>query len=98
MADKNQIIRDFTNYIGSESYSRWYVGIASDPKERLFGDHNVSESGGAWIYRDAESESIARDVEKYFLNLGANGGGGGGDGSSRYVYAYRKTSTTNEDN
>lgn len=98
MADKNQIIQDFTNYIGSESYSGWYVGIASDLKKRLFNDHNVSESQGAYISRNAGSADTAREIEEYFLDLGADGGGGGGDDSSQYVYAYRKTSSTKEDN
>src|SRR3989338_246691 len=98
MADRDQIIRDFTAYMDGEPYSDWYVGITSDLRKRLFNDHNVSESNGVWIHRDAESEATARAVEKHFLDLDADGGGGGGDGSSRYVYAYRKTSTTNEDN
>lgn len=78
--------------------SSWYIGIASKPRDRLFNDHNVVEHGGSWIFSDAESESAAREIESYFLNLGVDGGGGGGDESSRYVYAYRKTSATNEDN
>jgi len=98
MADKDQVIQDFINYMGGTPDSNWYVGITSDPKKRLFNNHNVSEHTGKWIHGDAGSESIAREIEEYFLNLGADGGGGGGDGSSRYVYAYRKTSTTNEDN
>jgi hypothetical protein len=62
------------------TYSDWYVGIVSDPRNRLFRDHNVSENGGAWIYREAESSSAAREVEEYFVNLlGTNGGSGGGD-------------------
>lgn len=80
-------------------YSNWYVGIASDPKERLFTEHNVSEKNGAWIYREAENSSAAREVEEYFVNtLETDGGPGGGDSSTKYVYAYKKTSYTNENN
>jgi len=32
------------------AYSNWYCGIASNPKDRLFREHNVSEENG-WIYR-----------------------------------------------
>lgn len=95
MAD---IIRDFVNYMDGVPYSEWYVGITANPRKRLFNDHNVSEHSGVYICKDAGSESAAREIEGYFLNLGTDGGGGGGDGSSRYVYAYRKTPTTNEDN
>ena len=79
------------------NYSDWYVGIATDPKGRLFNDHAVDEKNGAWIYREAENSSSARDTEYYFVNtLKTDGGTGGGDYSSRYVYAYKKTSYTTE--
>ncbi|PIQ92489.1 MAG: hypothetical protein COV70_00475 [Parcubacteria group bacterium CG11_big_fil_rev_8_21_14_0_20_39_22] len=96
---KESIKVDIKAYIQNNggAYSDWYVGIASDPKERLFTDHNVSEKGGAWIYREAESSSAAREVEEYFINtLGTDGGSGGGDYSTKSVYAYKKTSTTKE--
>lgn len=100
MADTKESIKaDIKAYIQKNGsvYSDWYVGIASDPRARLFNDHNVSEKGGAWIYREAESSNAAREVEEYFINtLGTDGGSGGGDYSTKSVYAYKKTSTTNE--
>ncbi len=79
------------------NYSDWYVGIATDPKDRLFNNHNVDEKNGVWIYREAEDSSFARGIEDYFVNtLKTDGGTGGGDCSSQYVYAYKKTSYTNE--
>ena len=78
-------------------YSDWYVGIASDPKERLFTDHNVDEKKSAWIYRECENSSVAREIEEYFIDtLGTDGGSGGGDYTTRYVYSYKKTSNTKE--
>ena len=77
-------------------YSGWYIGIAADPRDRLFNDHNVSEKNGAWIYRDAGAEQGARAVEDYFVGLGCKGGPGGGRSDSRYVYAYKITPTTRE--
>jgi len=79
------------------AYSDWYVGIASDPRDRLFNDHNVSKDNGQWIFRECEDSAVARDVEDYFVNtLGTDGGLGGGDNTTKYVYAYRKTSRTKE--
>ncbi len=78
------------------NYREWYVGIASNPRNRLFNDHNVDEKNGAWIYRDAGSDTAARRIENYFLTKGCKGGDGGGDASTKYVYAYRITSTTRE--
>lgn len=80
----------------SGSYSDWYVGIASDPKDRLFNEHNVDRENGTWIYRECESSSIAREIEEYFVELGTDGGFGGGDYTTKLVYAYKKTASTNE--
>jgi len=98
---KQEIISEVKSYMAQcgGSYSDWYVGIATDPRGRLFNDHNVDEKKGAWIYSEAENSSSAREIEDYFVNtLGTDGGTGGGDYSSRYVYAYKKTSYTNENN
>ena len=88
-----KIIEDFQKYIW-DSYANWYVGITNDPKNRLFKDHGVSQNG-AWIYRQADTTEIARDVEFFFLSQGCDGGSGGGDDDSGFVYAYKKTSSTN---
>ncbi len=94
---KQQIITDIDAYMrqhGSPN-STWYVGIASDVRDRLFNDHNVNEKSGVWIFRQAISSSVAREVEKAYLDAGCDGGSGGGDASTIYVYAYRKTNSTN---
>lgn len=78
-------------------YSDWYVGIASDPRQRLFNDHNVDEKNDAWIYREAMNSESARAIEDYFINtLGTDGDVGGGDDTSKFVYAYKKASHTIE--
>lgn len=78
-------------------YSDWYVGIASDPKERLFEDHNVDKETNGWIYRKAESSDIAREIEEYLIDvLGTDGDTGGGDETTDWVYAYKKAPHTEE--
>jgi hypothetical protein len=93
-----QIVKDIGAYIEKHggANSTWYVGIATSPRDRLFDDHNVTEKGGVWIYRQAESSVVARAVEKSFLEVGYKGGPGGGDGGTDYVYAYKITSDTKE--
>jgi len=93
-----QIVKDILEYFGKEggSYSSWYCGIASNPRDRLFTDHSVSEDNGWWIYKDANNETNARDTEQYLLGLGFSGGPGGGDGATKYVYAYKITTSTRE--
>lgn len=91
-------IKEINDYIVSweGNYRAWYVGIASNPRDRIFSDHSVNEKTDAWIYRDAGSSNSARQVEGYFLNLGCQGGSGGGDVTTRYVYAYKINSHTIE--
>jgi hypothetical protein len=74
--------------------SHWYVGIASNPTNRLFIDHNVDRENGWWIYCMAMSDSDARMVEQSYLASGCSGGCGGGDHATVYVYAYLKTGRT----
>lgn len=93
----NQTIADFNNYIRQHggAYSQWYVGVASEPRDRLFNDHNVQEHSGAWIYDNCGTDTAARQVEQYFLRLGCKGGPGGGDYNTKYAYAYKITFNTN---
>ena len=87
------IQREITDYIRTcgGPYSAWYVGIASDVRQRLFGEHRVDKKAGSWIFRTCASEDVAREIEYYFLDLGADGGPGGGGEDSTFVYAYKKT-------
>lgn len=98
IVSESQAIADIDAYIRKcgGAYSAWYCGIASSPRNRLFSDHQVAENGGAWIYRDCGTDTVARRVEDRFLGAGCKGGGGGGDRGTRYVYAYKITPTTSE--
>lgn len=94
----DSIAQEISAYIRQRggSYSQWYVGIATAPRNRLFGDHNVSESDGAWIYSGCATSAEARAIEAHFVSLGMKGGSGGGDGGTKAIYAYRITPTTIE--
>jgi hypothetical protein len=97
MSEESELIGKIKNHIADRggSYSEWYVGIAKDPKQRLFKDHNVNEDTDKWIHVGASSSTVARNVEDYFVSkLGTDGGSGGGDSSTIHVYAYRKNSHT----
>lgn len=96
-APKQQVIADIRAFIERcrGACRGWYVGIASDPRSRLFGDHGVDEKGDMWIYRECESAVLAREVEEFFVKMiGTDGGLGGGDESTRWVYAYKKAPHT----
>ena len=75
-------------------HSDWYVGIAANAELRVFTDHKVEKATGAWIYRRADSSTIARNVERIYRNAGCDGAAGGGDAAAVFVYSYRKTPQT----
>ncbi|MCH8944602.1 MAG: hypothetical protein IH910_07415 [Proteobacteria bacterium] len=97
MGDKAKVSTFLTNYINKNeqpSLKNWYVGIASDVKDRLFSDHNVTKDGGLWAHSPADTAAIARAVEAELLAEGLDGGKGGGDDTTKSVYVYVKTSST----
>ena len=87
------IIRDFDEHLkksGRQYYSEFYVGITNNIEQRLFVEHKVPRSNHWWIYAPADTEAIARNIEKTYLNKGMRGGvgGGTGNGDAKYVYCY----------
>lgn len=90
------IIAEIDAYMQKFRYQNpaWYVGIASDAVQRLFTDHAVDQQKGAWIYRHADTSTVARAVEMAYHTAGCDGGPGGGDADTVTVYAYLKTTTT----
>ena len=93
-----QIAADIEAYMAKfgKPYSAWYIGIAADPRRRLFIDHAVDERNGAWIHSNAGTDRAARSIETYFINKGCKGGDGGGDYTTTHVYAYLITMNTRE--
>lgn len=95
---EQQIHDDIIAHIQKEggAYNTWYVGIAANPRERLFTAHQVQEKDSWWIFREAINSQSARNVEKFIIdNYRTDGGSGGGDVNTIYVYAYKKTNSTN---
>ena len=100
MSTQAEVIDRFQQYIdrngGVRASYGWYVGVSSQPRERLFRQHKVNEHEGAWIFAKADSSSDAWAVERHFLEHGSEGGSGGGDRTASNVYAYRVTWYTKE--
>ena len=94
--NQEQVYDEIVSHIDSHgfAYSKWYCGIASDWKDRLFNEHQVPTKGQAYIARQCFNNNGARVVEKALIGLGIDGGGGGGDESTIYVYAYHKGTMT----
>ncbi len=79
MATSQQVFATLSNYINGNGgqFSQWHAGISSDPRQRLFNDHNVDEHRDAWAYDFCPSDSDARAVEEALIHTGCKGGGGG---------------------
>jgi hypothetical protein len=99
VVSSQQIVDDIVAYINANGAGlrHWYVGIASDARDRLFSQHSVDEKNGIWIFRTADTAEDARIVEQYLIdNYKTQGGPGGGDSTSKAVYAYLVTNNTKE--
>jgi hypothetical protein len=97
--DKIVIIKEMLSYMRANGGpdKSWYVGISQDARKRLFTDHNVSKDQGIWIDLTADTASIAREVEDFFINqVKTDGGAGSGDIAANKVYAYKKTPSTRQ--
>lgn len=77
---KNEIINAIEQRISSakkKDYSIWTIGITDNPKERKEQHKNEGKDVQFWLEWKTESEADARDIEKYFISKGVNGGTGG---------------------
>lgn len=89
--DKEAIIKEISEHIrtsGRSHYFEFYIGVTNDVERRLFDEHRVYRKGMCWIYVRADNAAIAREVERYYQDLGMRGSTGGGDDESTYVYCY----------
>ena len=81
-------IDNFCAIVKVDSIERIHIGITKDPIRRLFHEHKISDEDYWWIYIKADSEETARAVERYFIEMGMQGGTGGGDNESVFVYCF----------
>ena len=70
-----------------KQYSSWTIGITNDPQRRKREHASEGKKVKYWEDWEANSESDARYIEKYFLDRGMDGGSGGGENPT-YVYIF----------
>ena len=93
---EQEIIQTIDEYVKKCGgvYPQWYIGITNDPERRMFEEHNVSRQGH-WVYEPAASSTVARRIEKLFIDVRKMTGGlGGGDTDANVVYSYKKSAGT----
>jgi hypothetical protein len=93
-----EIVQAFENFFGQHGryYSEFYVGIATDPVDRLTKGHGVSQSIPHIYWNSPLHTNVVRQIEDLFLKKGAKGGPGGGDNSTCFIYAYKITPNTRQ--
>ncbi|MCJ7506152.1 hypothetical protein MUP05_06765 [Candidatus Bathyarchaeota archaeon] len=69
----------------TKQYAIWTIGITDDPERRRAEHNSANDDTTFWVHWKADTETIARNVEKYFLDKGMKGSTGGGE---RPVYVY----------
>jgi hypothetical protein len=93
------IIQEIEQYITNFGghYPDWYVGISSNPKNRLFQDHHVHVEDDLWIHKLANSLDDVKKIKDHFHNIRhADGPREGGNNTTLYIYAYKKTKNTRQ--
>jgi hypothetical protein len=79
------------------AFSEWCVGVAADPRTRLFADHRVGKNV-PWIFRDTGSEEAAMAIREFIIDTyGTKGNSWNGEGTARYIYAYAVTEKTGQE-
>lgn len=93
--DVKTVIKRIESYMSKfeGEYTDWYVGITNDLDEQLFDLHKVDEKG-VWISFGADTEEVAKKVQKYFLDKKTDGIIEDENSEARTVYAYKKNSKT----
>ena len=81
-------IDDFCAIARVHNIGKMHIGITKDPIRRLFHEHKITDEDYWWTYIKADSEETARAVERYFIEMGMQGGTGGGDNESVFVYCF----------
>ncbi|WP_294446314.1 hypothetical protein [uncultured Mailhella sp.] len=94
---KSSVITNVLNFVDDDYFNNYYVGIATDVKQRLIAHQVNIGDKSAYRYYVADSEDEAREIEKYLLDRYDFQGGTGGGDAPRWVYVYRITKQTRED-
>ena len=88
-------IRQFIESNGGE-YRRWFIGVTSNPREQLLGEHSITSASDPFLIVGCDSGEQARRTE---LSLRKKHGGWGKrfdfvDPAAIFVYAFRLSATT----
>lgn len=77
-------------------FGAWYVGIASDPKRQMESVHGVDLAKDIWLYKQAQSFTACRTIQRYFIQQLKTDGEpvATGNDDTDCVYLYKKSRRT----
>jgi len=82
-----EIVQEIEQKVGKTDYKIWTIGITDDPERRKSEHNSEGENTTYWKDWKADTETIARNIEKHFLDKGMKGKTGGGEHPT-YVYVF----------
>jgi hypothetical protein len=85
--NESEIMQAIKQKVGTTEYKIWTIGITDNPERRKSQHDTEGKNTTHWKDWKADNESIARNVEKYFLDKGMKGSTGGGEHPT-YVYVF----------
>lgn len=85
---ESEIIEVIRQKVGSTDCNIWTIGITDDPERRKADLDRQDENTKHWKDWKADTETIARNVEKHFLDKGMNVGTGGADATIAPTFVY----------
>lgn len=91
MRTAQEIIDEIIRYVRNQGgvFSEWYVGVASDPAQKLFESHGVNEYN--WTYLPCGDEGTAQFIQSHLKNnLGFDGRDHEAGIKNPHIYVFRK--------
>ena len=83
---EQEIISAIEGHIAGR-YPSWTIGVTDRPNERKQEHERAGRDVSCWHHWDASTESVARRIERCFVDKGCKGAGGG-TGNANYVYIF----------
>jgi hypothetical protein len=87
-SDLRNAIDAKVNAAKTPDYTAWTIGVTDNPERRKAEHDAEGKNTKYWKDWKADSETIARNVEQYFLDKKKMKGGTGGGDNPTFVYIF----------
>ncbi|MBI9066898.1 MAG: hypothetical protein JEZ09_06360 [Salinivirgaceae bacterium] len=97
--NSNQIIKNIHSKTNERGYSvpqDYFVGITSNPEERIFNEHNINREESFYTFFEASTELDAKKAFEKLLKYNMHGFPSLGNIPGKFVYCYYIEGTSKE--